>query len=174
METKNVIAAIAMSSAVIVLYSLFFVPENTNTKQNLDEKKIEQNTDAPSLDQKEKLVQVSREEALKENGRIKFENKSIVGSISLKGAAIDDLTFKNYKVKLDSDEKVTLLNPRNVPNGYLIESGFVTNDKNIDIPNSNTIWRVIGNNVLTDKSPVKIIWKNKQGIIFEKKDIVRQ
>ena len=39
METKNVIAAIAMSSAVIVLYSLFFVPENTNTKQNLDEKK---------------------------------------------------------------------------------------------------------------------------------------
>ena len=169
METKNVIAAIAMSSAVIVLYSLFFVPENTNTKQNLDEKKIEQNTDAPSLDQKEKLVQVSREEALKENGRIKFENKSIVGSISLKGAAIDDLTFKNYKIKLDSEEKVTLLNPKNVPNGYLIESGFVTNDKNIDIPNSNTIWQVTGNNILTNKSPVKIIWKNKQGIIFEKK-----
>ncbi len=169
METKNVIAAIAMSSAVIVLYSLFFVPENTNTKQNLDEKKIEQNTDAPSLDQKEKLVQVSREEALKENGRIKFENKSIVGSISLKGAAIDDLTFKNYKVKLDSEEKVTLLNPRNVPNGYLIESGFVTNDKNIYMPNSNTIWQVVGNNILTDKSPVEIIWKNKQGIIFEKK-----
>ena len=53
METKNVIAAIAMSSAVIVLYSLFFIPENSTTKQNLDEKKIEQSTDAPNLDQKE-------------------------------------------------------------------------------------------------------------------------
>ena len=38
MDTKNVIAAIALSSAVIVLYSLFFIPEQTQN-QNLDEKK---------------------------------------------------------------------------------------------------------------------------------------
>ena len=45
METKNVIAAIALSSAVIVLYSLFFIPEKPSTKQNLTEKeKIEKNT----------------------------------------------------------------------------------------------------------------------------------
>ena len=39
MDSKNVIAAIALSSAVIVLYSLFFIPEQTSTNQNLDEKK---------------------------------------------------------------------------------------------------------------------------------------
>ena len=40
---QNVIAAIALSSAVIVLYSLFFIPEQSTTKQNLAEKnKIEQ------------------------------------------------------------------------------------------------------------------------------------
>ena len=38
MDTKNVIAAIALSSAVIVLYSLFFIPDQT-TNQNLTEKK---------------------------------------------------------------------------------------------------------------------------------------
>ena len=44
METKNVIAAIALSSAVIVLYSLFFIPDQTTTNQNLVEnKKIEKN-----------------------------------------------------------------------------------------------------------------------------------
>ena len=44
MESKNVIAAIALSTAVIVLYSLFFIPEQSTTKQNLAEKnKIEQN-----------------------------------------------------------------------------------------------------------------------------------
>ena len=37
MESKNVIAAIALSSAVIVLYSLFFIPEQSTTKQNLIE-----------------------------------------------------------------------------------------------------------------------------------------
>ena len=66
LDSKNVIAAIALSSAVIVLYSLFFIPEQSTTKQNLTEKnKIEQNTDTPTLDEKETLVQVSRDDALK-------------------------------------------------------------------------------------------------------------
>ncbi len=169
MDSKNVIAAIALSSAVIVLYSLFFIPEQSTTQQNLSEKKIiEQNTDTPSLDQKDTLVEISREEALKQNQRLEFENENIIGSISLKGATIDDLTFKNYKVSLGSDERVTLLSPRNIKEGYLIESGFVTTDKNIDIPNSNTIWSVIGNNKLSSGSPIKLSWKNNQGITFEK------
>ena len=39
MDSKNTIAAIALSSAVIVLYSLFFVPEKSTTDQNLLKKK---------------------------------------------------------------------------------------------------------------------------------------
>ncbi len=169
MDSKNVIAAIALSSAVIVLYSLFFAPEQSITKQNLAEKnKIEQNSDAPSLDQKETIIQTSREDALKQSNRVKFENESISGSISLTGAVIDDLTFKNYNTSLESNEKVTLLGPRNIENGYLIESGFVTSDKNIDMPNSETEWTLIGSNKLTDQSSIKLLWKNNQGITFEK------
>ena len=169
MESKNVIAAIALSSAVIVLYALFFTPEQSITKQNLSEKnKIEQNTDTPILEQKETLVQISREEALEKSDRIKFENQSIIGSIALKGAAIDDLTFKDYKISLESEEKVTLLGPRNIEEGYFIESGFVTTDKNIDIPSSDTVWSIVGNDILTEKSPIKLSWTNKQGITFEK------
>ena len=169
MDSKNVIAAIALSSAVIVLYSLFFVPEQPISKKNLaEDNKIEKNTDTPSLDQKETIIQISREDALKKSIRVQFENQSIIGSISLKGAAIDDLTFKNYKVSLESDERVTLLGPRNIEEGYLIESGFVTSDKNIDIPNSDTIWSIIGNDKLTDVSPIKLSWNNNQGITFIK------
>ena len=56
MDNKNLIAAIAMSSAIIVLWSLFFL-EPQQTKQNLQEEKNElsQSTDTPSLDQKEKF-----------------------------------------------------------------------------------------------------------------------
>ena len=169
MDSKNVIAAIALSSAVIVLYSLFFIPEQSSTKKNLAEKnKIEQNTDTPILDEKETLVKISREDALKESERVKFENQSVIGSISLKGALIDDLTLKDYKVSLESDKKIVLLNPRNIKDGYFIESGFVTTDKNIDIPNSNSIWSVIGNNKLSEQYPVKLSWTNNQGITFEK------
>jgi YidC/Oxa1 family membrane protein insertase len=169
MDSKNIIAAISLSTAVIVLYSLFFAPEKPTTNTSLAEKnKIEETTDAPSLDQKETLIQISREDALKESKRVQFENESVIGSISLKGAAIDDLTFKNYNTELESNEKITLLGPRNIEDGYLIESGFVTSDKNIDIPNSETIWSIDGNNKLTDQSPIKLSWKNKQGITFEK------
>ena len=169
MDSKNVIAAIALSSAVIVLYSLFFIPEQNSINQDLvEKKKIEENSDAPSLDQKENTIKISRDEALNQNDRIKFENDNIIGSISLKGAAIDDLTFKNYKVNLNDEKRVTLLGPRNIDEGYLVESGFVTNDKNIDIPNSDSIWSVNGNNKLTNQNSVKLSWSNNQGIEFEK------
>ncbi len=168
METRNIIAAISLSAAVIILYTLFFAPPPV-TQENLVEKnKTEQNSDTPSLDQKENVKEISREQALSESERIQFENQSIIGSISLKGAAIDDLTFKEYNVVLNSNEKVNLLVPRNSKEGYLIESGFITTDKNVEIPNSNSIWSVSGNSKLTAQSPVKLTWANDQGITFEK------
>ena len=170
MKSKNVIAAISLSAAVIILYSLFFAPSPKEIKQKeITQKEITQkNSDTPSLDNNEKLINLTREEALLESERIKFENKNIIGSISLKGATIDDLTFKNYNIKLNENKKVTLLNPRKVRNGYLVETGFVTSNKNIDIPNSSTIWKISGNKTLTENNPIKLIWTNDQGIKFEK------
>jgi len=169
MDTKNVIAAISLSAAVIILYSLFFEPDPQLVKQNLaEQKKIENNTDTPSLDKNENLTKLSRENALRENDRIQFENDSVVGSISLKGAAIDDLTFKEYNVELNGTDQITLLSPRNYEDGYLVESGFVSTNKNIDIPDASTVWKVFGNKKLTNNNPVRLIWSNSQGITFEK------
>ena len=169
MDTKNVIAAISLSAAVIILYSLFFQPDPATIKKNLAEQnKIENNEDTPSLDKNENFSKLSRADALKENDRIQFENGSVVGSISLKGAAIDDLTFKEYNIELNRNEKITLLSPRNVEDGYLIESGFVSTNKNIDIPDASTVWEVSGNKRLTNNNPVKLTWSNTQGITFEK------
>ena len=169
MDTKNIVAAISLSAAVIVLYALFFTPEPVQKSQGLPEKnKIEKNSDMPSLDEKEKLVKISRDEAIIQNERVYFENDNIKGSISLKGAIIDDLTFKQYNTELESNKNVILLNPRNVEDGYFLESGFVTSDKNIDIPSSNSIWSVESNGKLTEETPIKLSWTNKQGITFIK------
>src|SRR6056300_625636 len=155
MDTKNVVAAISLSAAVIVLYSLFFAPEPVQRAENLSEKdKIEKNSDAPSLDQAETFVKISRDEAINQEDRVAFENNNIIGSISLKGAIIDDLTFRQYNTELESNENVVLLNPKNIEDGYFIESGFVTSDKNIDIPNSESVWTVKGNNKLTEQTPI--------------------
>ena len=172
METKNIIAAISLSAAVIILYSLFFAPSQDELNKIRAEKekdKIVKNSEAPSLDSEKNISTISRNDAIQENQRINFENKNITGSISLTGSAIDDLTFKNYSKVLNGKEKVTLLNPRKIKNGYYIETGWVTNNKNIDLPNSKTNWKIDGNKKLSPNNPVKIFWINEQEIKFEKK-----
>jgi YidC/Oxa1 family membrane protein insertase len=144
------------------------IKQNKINQEQVKQEQAQKSSDTPSLDQNENFTKLTRKEALTENERVPFENNSVVGSISLKGAAIDDLTFKEYNVELNSNEKVILLNPRNVEDGYFIESGFVTTNKNIDIPNSNTVWEVEGNKKLTNNSPIKLTWTNSQGITFEK------
>ena len=170
MDTKNVIAAISLSAMVIILYSLFFAPEprQINKNNNLKTEKIEDNSKSttPSIKEKSVSNKVIREDALKISERIKIENNNIIGSISLKGSAIDDLTFKKYNTKLNSNEKIVLLNPKSSENGYFIESGWSTTNKNIEMPDDSSLWKVIGNNKLTPNNPVKLQWINQQGIIF--------
>ena len=60
MDTKNVIAAISLSAAVIVLYALFFPPTPTQKTQNVSEKNIiEKNSDTPALEEKKKVISES-------------------------------------------------------------------------------------------------------------------
>ncbi len=171
MDTKNVIAAISLSAAVIILYSLFFAPAVVDQKDIQNDKNItseNSTTDAPSLVQDEEIIKISRNEALKENDRILFENDKIKGSISLIGSSIDDLTFKNYTNTLNGDDNVVLLNPKQSNNGYYVETGWATTSKNIDLPNSKSLWNIEGNNKLTPNSPVKLSWTNNQNIKFIK------
>jgi len=171
MELKNIIAAITLSLAIIVLYSLFFQPnseEIRKTRAEKEKKELAASSEAPSLDETENFAKLSRKDALEESERIFFENENVIGSISLTGATIDDLIFKNYKTRLNGEKKVILLNPRKMQGGYLIESGFVTNSKNIQVPNSSTKWKVVGNKKLTNNNPIKLVWSNKESITFEK------
>ena len=171
MDTKNVIAAISLSAAVIILYSLFFAPAVVEQKDIPNDKNISSensSTDAPSLVQDEETIKISRNDALKENERVLFENDKIKGSISLIGSSIDDLTFKNYTNTLNGDDNVILLNPKQSNNGYYVETGWATTSKNIDLPNSKSLWSIEGNNKLTPNSPVKLSWTNNQNIKFVK------
>ena len=175
MDTKNVIAAISLSAAVIILYSLFFAPPPAKQKQINNVKDVTSettprkvDTDAPSLDQNEEVTKISRNEAIALEERIIFENSNIKGSISLVGSTIDDLTFKKYTNTLDGDDNIVLLNPRKSRDGYYVETGWATTNKNIDLPNSKTSWRIEGSNKLTPKSSIKLTWTNNQKINFIK------
>ena len=168
-SNKNIIAAISLSAAIIVLWALFFSP-SPEDREKIKQKRIDsvKSLDAPEIENSETNNLLSRKEALNKDKRIIFENDNVKGSISLKGAIIDDLLFKNYNEKLEGTKKVVLLNPRNASNTYYLETGWVTNNKNIDLPNNKSKWKVEGNTKLSPGNDIKLIWKNAQGLTFEK------
>ena len=168
-SNKNIIAAISLSAAIIVLWALFFSP-SPEDREKIKQKRIDsvKSLDAPEIENSETNNLLSRKEALNKDKRIIFENDNVKGSISLKGAIIDDLLFKNYNEKLEGTKKVVLLNPRNASDTYYLETGWVTNNKNIDLPNNKSKWKVEGNTKLSPGNDVKLIWKNAQGLTFEK------
>ena len=170
MDSKNVIAAISLSAAVIIIYGLFFAPPPPDPKKINNEKNnvVESTSEAPSLDQNVEVSKISRNEAIENEDRVQFENSTVIGSISLVGASIDDLTLKKYTNTLNGDDNVILLNPKKVEDGYYIETGWATANKNINLPNSKTIWTIEGNNKLTPNSPIKLSWTNDQNIKFIK------
>ncbi len=176
MELRNVIFAIALSFAVLFGWSVIFespkIQEENQSQQTKNNKKNDSSSpDTPSVNVEKKDTNiVSRKDAIKSTKRINFENSNVIGSISLKGALIDDITFKNYNENLGSDKKVTYLNPEKTQEGYFIETGWAaSNIESISLPNKNTIWKVKGNNKLSAGSPVTIEWDNKSGLIFKKK-----
>jgi len=171
MDLKNTLAAVSLSAAIIVLWGLFMQPSPEELKERqLEKEKSEliQNQDAPKLIENEEVKVISRENALVESERVIFENDNIIGSISLSGAVIDDLTFKNYTTSVDSEENVVLLNPKEIGTGYYIDSGWAINNNEIETPNNKTVWKIEGNNKLIPNSPIRLTWTNNNNISFEK------
>ena len=79
MDTKNVIAAISLSAAVLILYSLFFAPEPDPSrikKDPIKKTKVIESSEAPSLDQNKNFSKLTRKDALAEDARVQFENNN--------------------------------------------------------------------------------------------------
>ena len=164
MDLRNVVFAIALSFAVLFGWSVIFeTPEIEKQKKLEQVENQNENSNTPSVNvEKTNIPSISREDAINSSERIKFENENVIGSISLKGGLIDDITFKNYNETLESDKKVTYLNPENTKEGYFVETGWAaSNIKKIPLPDKNTLWKIRGNNKLSYGSPVIIEWDNK-------------
>jgi len=175
MENKNVFIAIALSMSVLLFWSAFVDTPKLVEKQNQKvlnsqtKNKIPDNGIMPNVDGTIVEKNMSRKDSLKKTNRILLENKKIKGSISLEGAVIDDLSFKNYKVDIQSDDIVQFLNPRETKNGYFAETGWASIGNKIKVPTSKSIWNVVGNKVLSVNSPITLEWNNGSNLIFQKK-----
>ena len=169
MDNKNVFIAIALSMSVLLFWAAFFespkpVKNNVVEKQ----KKTNENIITPNINESLKINLVSREDSLENSERVKIENESIVGSMSLEGGLIDDISFKKHKQNLENNLNVEFLNPAQTENGFYVETGWTSIGNKIKVPSKKSIWKVRGNKVLTENQSVLLEWNNGNGIILKK------
>ncbi len=191
-NNKNFILAIVLSFAVLLGWYYFIIGPQQEKAKRQKQAQLEQakkaaannKTGTPSIPNADNQsgvgsganIQrpqapvriVSRSDALAASPRIKIDTASLKGSISLKGARIDDLVLKKYKqtVKKDSDN-VVLLSPSASPNPYYTEQGW-TAEQGVKVPTHETLWQVEGNKVLSEKAPVTLVHDNGAGLIFKR------
>ena len=162
MDNKNVFVAIALSMSVLLFWGAFFetpktrIEEKTNNQiQEKTENSITpSDNQAPSIEQLIVAKNISRSESIKSSDRIRIENENIIGSISLEGGLIDDISFKNHKQRVGGSKNIEFLNPAQTENGFYAESGWASIGNKIKVPTKNSKWQVEGNKVLTNKTPV--------------------
>ncbi len=173
MDNKNVFVAIALSMSVLLFWGAFFETPRQDvrpltTQEQATDKKVE-NEILPTINQNIVEKTISRKDSLAKSDRVIIENDKVNGSISLEGGILDDLSFKNYKKKLNSEERVIFLHPSETKDGYFIETGWTSIGNKIKVPTNQTVWSVKGNKFLSEKNPVTLEWNNGSGLKFIKK-----
>lgn len=162
---KGLILATILCALVIVISRyLFPVAEVTNTPQATPSTEVATPAVQETTADAEKIYPV--EQILKQNARININNNDIEGTIRVQGSRFDDLMLKKYKQTLaENSPEVELLAPSKSASPYYAEFGWLSTQKGVKVPDSQTIWTVKGNE-LTPSTPITLEWNNGQGLRF--------
>jgi YidC/Oxa1 family membrane protein insertase len=98
--------------------------------------------------------------------RIQVENPRVAGTISLRGARLDDLLLKDHRETVDrASPPVRLLARRGEANAYFAQWGWTAADGRTRVPDAETDWTADGTR-LAPGTPVTLRWDNGQGQEF--------
>jgi YidC/Oxa1 family membrane protein insertase len=173
-QNKNLILASVLSFIVIITWFILFPPpEPVPSDIESAQQQSEESNLAPNADTaKAPLIETGETEIAVEAERIQIENELLTGAISTQGGRIDQLSLKKYRNTISEDSDiVTLLSPVGKPEAYYAAFGWApaVGIKPDQVPTPNTIWTVVGNNILTPSSPISLVWDNGNGVKFMRK-----
>jgi YidC/Oxa1 family membrane protein insertase len=190
-NNRNFLLAMALSILVLFAWQAFFVrPEAERVKneavQQAQNKPADQpgSPPLPGVTPQPGVAQApagtpsapsiapgqSRDIVLTAQPRIGIDTPSLKGSIALKGARLDDLVLKEFKVSVRPDsQNVILFSPSGSPEPYYAEHGFaVAPDAGMKAPTADTVWTAEAGATLTPAKPVTLTWDNGEGVTFRR------
>ncbi|WMT74371.1 membrane protein insertase YidC [Bradyrhizobium sp. Ash2021] len=113
---------------------------------------------------------VSRDTAIAATPRVKIDTPRLTGSISLRGARIDDLALVQFRETVDpTSPAIVLYSPSNTASPYYAEFGWVpATGSTARIPDQTTMWQQEGSGSLSPTSPVTLKYDNGDGLTFRR------
>ena len=98
--------------------------------------------------------------------RVQIVSSRLEGSLSLKGARIDDLLLTDYRETLEEDSpQITLFTPPGSALPYFAQFGWVATDSDIATPTTETVWTSTKSTLEPDR-PLTLSWNNGKGLAF--------
>jgi YidC/Oxa1 family membrane protein insertase len=192
-DNRNTILAVILSGLVLVAWQYFYnmpqmekqraqqaqseltkpapQPGTTTTPGTTPQAGGAPSASAPADNQPASAAPVvAREVAIGAAPRIKIETPRVSGSISLKGARIDDLALTQFRETVDpKSPAIVLFSPSGTANPYYAEFGWVAaSGSAVRIPDQNTLWQQEGTGNLTPGSPVTLKYDNGDGLTFRR------
>lgn len=163
-DNRNLIAAIALSILILIVYQLYLAPEPTQqaptqdrgfTGQTVENLPVSPETVATQLDVP----------AAATAPRVTMESPNIDGTISLAGGRIDDLRLTQFgEASLDDINRVALMRKSGEEDSYFAEINFLNNESQRMV-DRDAVWLTNGD-VLTPSSPLTIRHTNSDGVAF--------
>src|SRR6476646_1880994 len=140
-DNRNTILAVILSGLVLIGWQYFF---------NL-----------PQME-KQRAAQQAQSEMAK--------SAPLAGSISLKGARIDDLALVQFRETVDpASPAIVLYSPSGTAEPYYAEFGWVpAAGSTVKLPDQNTVWQQEGSGSLTPTSPLTLKYDNGEGLTFRR------
>jgi YidC/Oxa1 family membrane protein insertase len=191
-ENRNTILAVILSGLVLIGWQYFYnIPQmekqratqqaqseimkpapqadRTNTPQT--GAATAPPSDAPAANQPgSTLPIVSRDAAIAATPRIKIDTPRLAGSISLKGARIDDLSLVQFRETVDpTSPAIVLFSPSGTAAPYYAEFLWLpASGSTAKIPGSDAVWQQEGSGNLSPSSPVTLKYDNGDGLTFHR------
>jgi YidC/Oxa1 family membrane protein insertase len=112
---------------------------------------------------------MTRAAALAASPRVPIATPALRGSLSLKGARLDDLFLTQYRDTVDRNSPpVELLRPEGAPHAWFTDIGW-TGANVPGLPNADTLWTLAQGSTLAPGQPVVLTYNNGQGLNFTRR-----
>ncbi|VBB69551.1 Inner membrane protein translocase component YidC, long form [invertebrate metagenome] len=166
-EQRNVILAVSLSLAIILVFQLILVPTD---QQPSTPSSVSVAVPSRAEDQSEPLpLAVEGVPSTDSTARISISTPSLHGSIALIGGRIDTLTMVKYHLTPEPyAPEISLLTPPSSSVPYYVDSGWAPVTPGLEVPDATTRWTADSHYLGVEK-PVTLTWTNKDGVVFSRK-----